>query len=211
MSRRRRTWIAVVVTALVMAVPAVALAAPEGQMTFALHFTLAPTLFEPAETPGHVVDHLRHGRIIGDVTAEGGGVDLMPRCEVAGDALRLVAALGVHDLDMRALLRQRVADALPEPAIAARHQGHRTVEVHRLSPVYGRAVVAQRRCVRSQFGPSPGSRQAVDRQGKGECQKGLESGSATAAAADSSQLTATDGVGIIEVMLLRRRGQRAFS
>src|SRR5213083_319131 len=58
MSRRRRTWIAVVVTALVMAVPAVALAAPEGQMTFALHFTLAPTLFEPAETPGVVSPYL---------------------------------------------------------------------------------------------------------------------------------------------------------
>src|SRR5216684_9410328 len=26
--------------------------APAGQMTWALHFTLAPTLFEPAETPG---------------------------------------------------------------------------------------------------------------------------------------------------------------
>ena len=58
MSRRRRTGIAVVVTALVMAVPAVALSAPEGQMTFALHFTLAPTLFEPAETPGVVSPYL---------------------------------------------------------------------------------------------------------------------------------------------------------
>jgi peptide/nickel transport system substrate-binding protein len=26
--------------------------APAGQMTWAIHFTLAPTLFEPAETPG---------------------------------------------------------------------------------------------------------------------------------------------------------------
>src|SRR5215510_7153499 len=25
---------------------------PEGQLTWAIHFTLAPTLFEPAETPG---------------------------------------------------------------------------------------------------------------------------------------------------------------
>src|SRR6516225_6893844 len=25
---------------------------PEGQLTWAVHFTLAPTLFEPAETPG---------------------------------------------------------------------------------------------------------------------------------------------------------------
>src|SRR5262249_39789788 len=27
---------------------------PEGQITWAVHFTLAPTLFEPAETPGLV-------------------------------------------------------------------------------------------------------------------------------------------------------------
>jgi peptide/nickel transport system substrate-binding protein len=42
------------VLALVLAAPAVALAAPEGQMSWALHFSLAPTLFEPAETPGVV-------------------------------------------------------------------------------------------------------------------------------------------------------------
>src|ERR1700752_2484961 len=32
--------------------PARALAAPEGQLTLATHFTLAPTFFDPAETPG---------------------------------------------------------------------------------------------------------------------------------------------------------------
>jgi peptide/nickel transport system substrate-binding protein len=40
--------------ALLLLVPAAALASPEGQMTWALHFSLAPTLFEPAETPGVV-------------------------------------------------------------------------------------------------------------------------------------------------------------
>jgi peptide/nickel transport system substrate-binding protein len=40
--------------ALVLAAPASVLAASEGQMTWALHFSLAPTLFEPAETPGVV-------------------------------------------------------------------------------------------------------------------------------------------------------------
>jgi peptide/nickel transport system substrate-binding protein len=40
--------------ALVLIAPALALAAPEGQITYALHFSLAPTLFEPAETPGVV-------------------------------------------------------------------------------------------------------------------------------------------------------------
>jgi peptide/nickel transport system substrate-binding protein len=43
-----------IVLALALIAPAIALAAPEGQMTWALHFSLAPTLFEPAETPGVV-------------------------------------------------------------------------------------------------------------------------------------------------------------
>jgi peptide/nickel transport system substrate-binding protein len=44
----------VCLVALVLLAPALALAAPEGQMSWALHFSLAPTLFEPAETPGVV-------------------------------------------------------------------------------------------------------------------------------------------------------------
>jgi peptide/nickel transport system substrate-binding protein len=51
MSRRR---IVVVLLAMALIVPAVAHAAADGQMTWALHFSLAPTLFEPAETPGIV-------------------------------------------------------------------------------------------------------------------------------------------------------------
>src|ERR1044071_2857358 len=46
--------VTIAMLALVLLVPARALAAPEGQMTWALHFSLAPTLFEPAETPGVV-------------------------------------------------------------------------------------------------------------------------------------------------------------
>ena len=45
-----------VTTTLVLLIVAVgvvpAAAAPEGQMTWALHFSLAPTWFDPAETPG---------------------------------------------------------------------------------------------------------------------------------------------------------------
>jgi peptide/nickel transport system substrate-binding protein len=44
----------VALLALALAAPTAALAAPEGQMSWALHFSLAPTLFEPAETPGVV-------------------------------------------------------------------------------------------------------------------------------------------------------------
>src|ERR1044071_3817254 len=46
--------VTIAVLALALLAPARALAAPEGQMTWALHFSLAPTLFEPAETPGVV-------------------------------------------------------------------------------------------------------------------------------------------------------------
>ena len=58
MNRRRRQIVAGVL-ALTLIASTHAIAAPEGradapagQMTWALHFTLAPTLFEPAETPG---------------------------------------------------------------------------------------------------------------------------------------------------------------
>ncbi len=58
MDRRRRQIVARVL-ALTLIVSTDAIAAPDaradapaGQMTWALHFTLAPTLFEPAETPG---------------------------------------------------------------------------------------------------------------------------------------------------------------
>jgi peptide/nickel transport system substrate-binding protein len=53
LSRRARRLL-VAFFALLPAVPGTAQAAPEGQMTWALHFSLAPTLFEPAETPGVV-------------------------------------------------------------------------------------------------------------------------------------------------------------
>ena len=48
---------AILTLALTMGAPALAAAQPAGQMTWALHFTPAPTLFEPAETPG--LDHAR--------------------------------------------------------------------------------------------------------------------------------------------------------
>jgi len=54
MTRRRTRLIAVCVLALISAASTGALAAeaPAGQISWALHFSLAPTLFEPAETPG---------------------------------------------------------------------------------------------------------------------------------------------------------------
>ena len=45
--------VAVLLSVFAVAVSAApAAAAPEGQMTWALHISLAPTWFDPAETPG---------------------------------------------------------------------------------------------------------------------------------------------------------------
>ena len=51
MSQRAR-HVVIALLALALLLPAPAPAAPEGQLTLATHFTLAPTFFDPAETPG---------------------------------------------------------------------------------------------------------------------------------------------------------------
>jgi len=60
MTSRHRRLIAAGVLALMTAVvtPGRAADAPAGQMTWALHFSLAPTLYEPAETPGLITPFL---------------------------------------------------------------------------------------------------------------------------------------------------------
>ena len=42
----------VALVAAVLVAPLAAAAAPEGQLTWGVHITLAPTYFDPAETPG---------------------------------------------------------------------------------------------------------------------------------------------------------------
>jgi hypothetical protein len=44
---------------------------------------------------------------------------------------------------MRALFRERVTDALPEPAIAAGDQRYRSIEIHRLAPHAKDSVMAE--------------------------------------------------------------------
>src|ERR1051325_7000197 len=56
MTTRTLRWLAL--SMLVGLVPAPALAAPEGQVTWAVHFSLAPTFFDPAETPGLITPFL---------------------------------------------------------------------------------------------------------------------------------------------------------
>ena len=89
---------------------------------------------EAAEAFADVADQPIHRRAVGDVAGECRRVDLVARGQLAGDALGLIAALRIHDGDMHPLLRQRVADALPEPAVAARHQCDRALEIHRMPP-----------------------------------------------------------------------------
>src|SRR5215510_10917999 len=68
--------------ALMLVAPTSGQAAPEGQMTWAVHFSLAPTLFEPAETAGAVspfmpraarAGHARRARVelVGEEQAKG--------------------------------------------------------------------------------------------------------------------------------------------
>jgi peptide/nickel transport system substrate-binding protein len=52
------TVIRILAVVLVTCVPAFAADPPAGQMTWALHFTPAPSLFEPAETPGLITPFL---------------------------------------------------------------------------------------------------------------------------------------------------------
>src|SRR2546425_5571607 len=61
--RRRRIAVGVIALTFAASAPVVAprearAAAPAGQATWALHFSLAPSLFEPAETPGLITPFL---------------------------------------------------------------------------------------------------------------------------------------------------------
>ena len=65
MKRRTRQIVAGVLAVMAVAcTPALAADEPGGQMAWALHFSLAPTLFEPAETAGLItpfmIRHLAH-------------------------------------------------------------------------------------------------------------------------------------------------------
>src|SRR5262249_14153464 len=90
---------------------------------------------KPAEGLGYLADQPIHSRAVGYVAGESSSVDLIARRQFASDAFRLVAATSIHHSDMCALARDRVTDAPPHPAIAARHQCNRALQVHRFSPM----------------------------------------------------------------------------
>ncbi|HEU4438735.1 MAG TPA: ABC transporter substrate-binding protein, partial [Methylomirabilota bacterium] len=53
-----RALVLILVAALVLVLPAALLAAPEGQLTYAVHISLAPTWFDPGETPGMITPYM---------------------------------------------------------------------------------------------------------------------------------------------------------
>ena len=87
----RRTTILLVLLALVALAPLPAAAAPEGQITWALHFSLAPTLFEPAETPGVVspfmIMYALHDAIVKPMPGKSMAPSLAESWSVAADGL----------------------------------------------------------------------------------------------------------------------------
>src|SRR5262249_60359747 len=57
------------------------------------------------------------------------------RGERAGHALCLLATVGIDDGDVCPRLRQLMANALPQPAVAARYQSNRAFELHVVPPI----------------------------------------------------------------------------
>src|SRR5205085_4019124 len=75
--------------AIVAVAPAVA--APEGQMTWAIHFSLAPTFFDPAETPGLITPFLvlyaLHDGLVKPMPGKGQAESLAQSWSVSPDGL----------------------------------------------------------------------------------------------------------------------------
>src|SRR5262249_52075454 len=89
---------------------------------------------DAAKTLGDVLDQGCHSGVIRDVAGESRGVRLIARGQIASDTLSLVTALHIHDGDMRAFFRKRMANPLPETAIATGDQSYRAAQLHALSP-----------------------------------------------------------------------------
>ena len=88
---KRRTSLLLVLLALAALAPLPAAAAPEGQITWALHFSLAPTLFEPAETPGVVspfmIMYALHDAIVKPMPGKSMAPSLAESWSVSADGL----------------------------------------------------------------------------------------------------------------------------
>ena len=73
---------------------------------------------EAAETLHHIVDELLDLLRLRQVARERRCLDIVI-ADISGDLFGLLFAFRVNDCDVRALLRERVTDALAKPAIAA--------------------------------------------------------------------------------------------
>jgi peptide/nickel transport system substrate-binding protein len=101
--------------------PASAVAAPEGQLTWAVHVSLAPTWFDPAETIGIVTPFMflyaLHDALVKPMPGNPLSPSLAESWSVAPDGLTYEFALrkGVMVVDHE-WVEGNVRDALPVPA-----------------------------------------------------------------------------------------------
>ena len=72
---------------------------------------------EPAELRRYRADHRFDRRGVGDVAGEGSGLDLVARCQLAGDGFRLFAALCVHDGDVTPCFASAWQICCPSPPL----------------------------------------------------------------------------------------------
>jgi len=89
--RLRAVAIAILTLALTMGAPALVVAQPAGQMTWALHFTPAPTLYEPSETAGLITPFMflyaLHDALVKPLPGKSMGPSLAESWTVSADGL----------------------------------------------------------------------------------------------------------------------------
>ena len=90
---------------------------------------------EAAETAAYVADQSLDCRAIGDIAGERRSIDLITGCRASRATSSAWSRLCAYITAMCApSLRQRVTDALAEPAVAAGYQRNAASEVHVVSP-----------------------------------------------------------------------------
>src|SRR2546428_1038983 len=107
MMNRRRRQIVAGVLALTLAASTRAMAASEGQMTWAVHFSLAPTFFEPAETSGLITPFMilyaLHDAVVKPMPGKGMAPSLAESWSTSPDGL-------VYDFVLRSGVRFHTGD-----------------------------------------------------------------------------------------------------
>src|SRR5438128_10576294 len=90
--------VALLLTLVTFAPSALAADPPAGQMTWAVHFSLAPTFFDPAETPGIITPYLvlyaLHDALVKPMPGK-------PQAETLAESQSGPSSGLVHDLNLR--------------------------------------------------------------------------------------------------------------